>query len=321
MKNAVTRIALATAVLGLVAGATRQAAAGLVTATLSANPSTINEGGSTTLTLSLHDTPIPYNVTSYNNSYSYWVSTGFNSGYWQFVPNYGTYGYNGNGYISYIGGSINPGGGQNSVGISAFPNSTDASIVQAITYPTAGNFTASATGTVYTQDYYVDTYTNWYGYHDNSGYRASSSSLFASTDIHVNNLSPTITKINWTPDVLVGQTFNFSAEASDPGLAGGETLTFAFDLNGTGTYSDFVQSGGTSDGGTYQFDTSGLHHVGIKVTDSLGASTYGSFDVLASDPAAPEPATLLSAGIAGLLGLGYTWRRQRKAKAKPSPAV
>ena len=39
-----------------------------------------------------------------------------------------------------------------------------------------------------------------------------------------------------------------------------------------------------------------------------------NFDITSAAVATPEPSTLISGGTAALAGLGYTWRRRRKAK-------
>ena len=258
----------------------REASAGYITATLTANPSTLSEGGYSNLTLSLHDSP---------------------SG--------------SSGYMTYLSGTINGGNGDIHA-INQSLSGTDYSTTVPITYGLPGTFTAAADGTVSMQDY--DAYTNYYwSYNPFTGWYltsytyyqwdASAQAIHATTQLHVNNVSPTITQINWTPTVLVGADFSFSAAASDPGLPAGEQLTFAYDLNGQNTYTDLIRSGITTDAETYHFNDVGVHAIGIKVTDSYGGVTFGSFDV---NVVAPEPSSLALFGL-GAAGMAVSIRRRQ----------
>jgi hypothetical protein len=280
--------------------------AGFVTATLTATPDPILEGGSTNLTLSIQDTPYSYD--------------GYHTGY---------------GYISAFSGSFIPGDNQSSVPATGSGSGLFASASQSFTYSTAGDYTARFTGTVTTQDQYSYSYYEYYPvyrydfwgngyvqyvpvYRTGYAYAGTGTAINASTGVHVSNVGPTITKLDWAPNVLTGQTFNFSTTATDPGLAGGEQLTIAYDFSGKGLYSDFVETGATTDGGTYHYDQAGLYHVNVLVTDSHGASTMGSFDVNVQNPdmVTPTPSSLAYVGGAAATFAGFFgWRRRKRAVA------
>ncbi len=293
---------VASLVLALVA--TGASPAGQITATLTANPGFIAEGGGTTFTLSLSDQPY---TGTYFSSYSY--------------PYYYDYYYTGAGRITSLNASLSPGDGRSPLGFGASPNSTAYTAYLSSQYLRPGNFTATVSGTVYSSDdVYYQVYDYRYGYWYGPYYYGSLSSAFnlsASTQVQVNDVAPSITQLNWVPKVLAGQDFSFSAAANDPGLPGGEQLTFGWDLDNSGQYASFVRSGATTGSGTYHFDNPGNYTIGVRVVDSYGASTLGSFNVEV-DPAVdpvPEPAslTLLGIGAAGLLGCG--WRRRKQATA------
>ena len=109
-----------------------QARGGLITASLTADPSTIPAGGSTNVTFTLSYTPIGYDLnyeSLANGGYEY-------------------YGYVGDGYITNVGANLYSGDGQTTIPI----NST--SSTNSVTYASAGSYTASVSGTVGTADYY-----------------------------------------------------------------------------------------------------------------------------------------------------------------------
>jgi PEP-CTERM motif len=126
------RAILTLVALVLILGGVGQARGGLITASLTADPSTIPAGGSTNVTLTLSYTPIGYNL-SYeslgNGAYEY-------------------YGYVGDGYITNVGANLYSGDGQTTIPI----NST--SSTNSVTYASAGTYTASVSGNVGTADYY-----------------------------------------------------------------------------------------------------------------------------------------------------------------------
>jgi glucose/arabinose dehydrogenase len=73
-------------------------------------------------------------------------------------------------------------------------------------------------------------------------------------------------------------TFDGTA-SSDPDP--GDTLTYAWDLDGNGTYTD-----SSDPRPTHVFTTAGSHSVGLRVTDSRGATGTGSVTVTAGRPPA-----------------------------------
>jgi hypothetical protein len=298
MVDGAWRVGLACAAVGFAAFA-HPASAGSITASLTADPFTFNQGQSATLKLTLTDTPL----------------TGGS--------------YTGYGYITSYGGTLNPGGGQATVAVSGNASSTTASFSQTVTYLLPGGDTASFSGSVTSVDWYYYQQqvgvTPIYGYYWNgsasvygilyyepvyqpvSGSVTSSVGVTASVGVHVWDLAPSITNLTWTPSVLAGQSFGFSTTATDVGLSQGETLTIAYDFSGGSNYADLVRSGVTTLGGTYQFDTAGDHRINVRITDNYGGATYGYFYV----QTIPEPSTLCSTGLAALAGLGLAWRRRK----------
>jgi hypothetical protein len=235
-------IASGTAALALFLIATGPAAAGQITATLKADPSTINEGGWTTLTLSVHDQPNTGSVSYFDNGY-------YASNYW----------WTGSGSLDSVGASINSGDGQSKAITNGSITGTDYKGSVAMQYSKPGDYMATVSGTAGTRDreagwwghYYWVWQGWWWGWQryfvtDGSGSWdvGSYSNITASTQIHVDNVAPTITEIDWAPIVQTGEVFNFSVTASDPGLGGGEQLTYAFDFSGSGLYNDLVLTGG-----------------------------------------------------------------------------
>ncbi|MEH3053901.1 MAG: PKD domain-containing protein [Patulibacter minatonensis] len=108
------------------------------------------------------------------------------------------------------------------------------------------------------------------------------------------NVSPVVTRtaIYSTPPVISAVTVNpaspvakmaatVSATASDADA--GDTLTYAWDLNGDGVYSDLDGASGS-----YTWNTSGPQTVRLKVTDSRGVSTYSwkSISIANTNPVA-----------------------------------
>lgn len=317
MKRAIWMLA----VLTLLIGGVRQAMAGPFTATLSAQPDPILEGGQTTLSLTV----------SYQPPAAQFQGSWYN---WPYRYDYYT---NGQGYISQVNGTLDTGNG--SIPILAYPsgpavaNPSTSSYTftsNPVTYSLPGTYTATVGANVYGTDngyynYYDDGFWGWYYVGSGSTYFTQSAYVTASTQVQVNNQAPTITQITWTPEVTVGQDFSFMTTASDPGLAGGETLSFAYDLNNTGQYAGFLQTGGTSDSGTYHFDNPGTHTVNVRVTDGSGGTTYGHFNVQVDPPPpppsiAPEPSGLALLSIGCLCLGGFAWRRRNPVVVSVSRA-
>ena len=305
------------AAVALMLAAATCANAGILSAHLTANPATINEGNSSTLTLDLQYQPPPYGQTySYYNGYSY----------------YQNYYYNGTGQIDNFSSTIYSGDGQ-STGVGASVYGTHYSTSRTFSYDSPGTYTASVAGTANVHDNWQGTYgylyqgSYWNGwgysyysywnYYQNSGSVYSTLGINASTQIHVNNLDPSITGIQWDAVAFVGDTVNFAVDGSDPaGIGTSELMTFAYDLNNDGNYDDYAQSGGLSSSGSTTFAAIGVHTVGVRLTDGQGGVTYGTFDVNVVDAppapsAVPEPATLTMWGL-GALGCAVATYRRRK---------
>jgi hypothetical protein len=102
---------------------------------------------------------------------------------------------------------------------------------------------------------------------------------------------------------IASRDFDFSASFADQAVLDTSKITdhdftrFTYTVTATDTNSAVSFSVKDDDWGFV-----GL--TGISVTD-LGPSVL----------LAPEPSTLVSAGMAGLLGLGFTWRRRRLRRA------
>jgi hypothetical protein len=287
-------------VLGTKASTTE---ASILNATLQAVPSSINEGGTTSLKLTLQNTP-------QNNIYQYqYPSTFYTRAYYT----------NGSGYINSFTASINPGDGQSSLGLTWAGNGNSYVGSRTAQYLSPGNYTASISGTAWIVDYLKYYY---YYYSDGSwsephsgGTASHSHSISATTSVHVGNLNPSINHINWDAVVYVDDVVNFSAIGADPyGVGSSESMQFAYDFENDGTY-DYVQNTGTglTSSGTTSYSTPGIYTVRVRVTDHQGGSDYATFDVNVLEhvseaiSAAPEPGSLLV--WAGLMATAATRRR------------
>ncbi|NET59168.1 MAG: hypothetical protein F6K47_24410 [Symploca sp. SIO2E6] len=108
------------------------------------------------------------------------------------------------------------------------------------------------------------------------------------------NANPTITSI--TGDLFgvpTNKPFNFSGLATDPGVY--DTLTYEWDFNGDGVYSDF-----TGQQGLWAFAKSGIYNIGLRVSDGRGGYAFSSFQV----EAVPESSSwlgLLAVGVSSIL--------------------
>jgi PKD repeat protein len=83
--------------------------------------------------------------------------------------------------------------------------------------------------------------------------------------LHVN--APPAASFIFSPQTpLAGQQVQFSSTSSDPDP--GDTLSYSWDLNGDGVYGD-----STSPFPTFAYTSAGTYQVGLKVTDSTGATS------------------------------------------------
>ena len=93
------------------------------------------------------------------------------------------------------------------------------------------------------------------------------------------------------------------------GIGPSESMVFAYDLDGDGNYDDYQTTGSLTSNGSTVFNSIGTHSVGVRLTDGLGGTTYGNFDVQVLLQPVPEPASLAIFGTIGLLACG----RRRKS--------
>lgn len=140
----------------------------------------------------------------------------------------------------------------------------------------------------------------------------SSHAISGNLTLQVLNVAPTIEFISGDLSVDAGETFLFSASASDPGIY--DALSYEWDLDQDGEFDDFLGS----DGG-WSYLTAGEYLVRLRVTDGDGGNAYREFNVsvnaiASSAQAAPEAASL---AIWALLGLTFSariwWQRHRGA--------
>jgi len=113
--------------------------------------------------------------------------------------------------------------------------------------------------------------------------RAFSNRLFRT--VTVVNVAPTITSITDSLMLTVGDLFDFTADATDPGI--NDLLTYNWDLNGDGIFDDF-----TGSSGQWSFADPGIHQVGLEVSDGNDGYNYAYFTVetnLGETPADPDP--------------------------------
>lgn len=300
--------------------------AGFLTATLNANPSTISgEAGYSRLSLTLSHvdrTSGSFESTAYNNFSGY--GTDYTFGYYR---------YDGTGQINNFSATINSGNRFGHAGsLGATVNGDNYQSGQySFYYDSPGTYTATVSGNAslrdgrniqnYLGDYYY--YAPHRHYHFRTLNRGASSApdivyteaIEASVDITVENLNPSIRQIKWDVMAFVGESVDFSVLGYDPrGVGATETMTFAYDFNGNGQYTDYSTSG-TSLGssGSTTFNSIGTHRVGVKLTDGQGGTAYGSFNVsvVAPPPSiAPEP-TSLAIFCIGVSCVGMIRRRRQ----------
>lgn len=119
------------------------------------------------------------------------------------------------------------------------------------------------------------------------------------------NVAPQITQLTSNLLLSPGQSFDFFATATDPGI--NDILTYRWDLNGDGIFDDFIGSQGQ-----WAFNQAGTHLISVQVDDGDGGFTTQSFKVSTlfepdpEDPresqSIPEPSTLASLIAMGLVG-------------------
>lgn len=295
---------------GIVLVAAATANAGILSAHLTANPANIDEGNTSTLSLDLQYTP---NSGSkyYYNGYSYYESDYWTGGQ---IDGFNATIYSGDGQATGVGGSV---------------NGTHYVTSRTFQYNSPGTYFGSVSGSANVHDNWTGTigYLVYYGfgqyrwqYYPTGGTVYNSLGINASTQIHVNDLAPTITSILWDAVAFVGDTVNFAVDGTDPaGIGATETMTFAYDLDNDGIYNDYSQSGGLSSSGATSFSSTGVHTVGVRLTDGQGGVSYGTFDVNVLDEPAPpsgvpEPASVTLWSL-GALGCAVAAYRRRKLAA------
>ncbi|NEQ65910.1 MAG: hypothetical protein F6K21_10495 [Symploca sp. SIO2D2] len=110
-----------------------------------------------------------------------------------------------------------------------------------------------------------------------------------------NNANPTITSLTGNLfNIPTHKPFNFSGVATDPGVY--DTLTYEWDFNGDGIYSDF-----TGQKGLWSFTESGIYNISLRVSDGRGGFAFGSFQVEAVPESSSSWLGLLIVGVAGIL--------------------
>ena len=90
--------------------------------------------------------------------------------------------------------------------------------------------------------------------------------------VPVLNLPPEITELSDDLTVAVGESFTFSAAASDAGVL--DVLTYRWDLDGDAQFDDFEGEGGES-----SFAAAGTHMIGVEVDDGDGGFAYGAIEI------------------------------------------
>jgi len=140
-------------------------------------------------------------------------------------------------------------------------------------------------------------------------------------DVTVENDDPVLEALVGSQNVLVGASFGFWADATDPGPQ--DVLTFEWDLDGDGQYDDLSEvtgSGAQSSSGQTSLGAAGIHVLGVRVIDAEGGEVTGSFEVEVVQLPAGVPA-LSSRGRALLIVLlaaaALLARRRPGAAASP----
>lgn len=107
-------------------------------------------------------------------------------------------------------------------------------------------------------------------------------------------------------------------------------MSFVFDNVGYNKYSFYEAFGaggvlletgalGTDEGASVTLTASGITEIQFNNGEPATNSWWFKVDSIEFTPngpvATPEPSTIVSAAIAGLMGIGYTWRRRKTKRA------
>ncbi|MFH0965404.1 MAG: PKD domain-containing protein, partial [Planctomycetota bacterium] len=130
---------------------------------------------------------------------------------------------------------------------------------QSYTYLDDGVFSAAANGSAVAELVY-----------DTANTQTVSVDL--SRGITVLNVAPTITDVTDDLSVLDGYSFDFFADATDPGVL--DLLAFEWDFDDDGFFDDFFGANGS-----WTYDDAGLYLVALQVSDGDGGFAYASFNV------------------------------------------
>jgi hypothetical protein len=271
--------------LSLLAGflpAISEARAFGIAATLTATPAAMSEGSSSDLNLSLVYTP-PARLSGGKTT----VVNG--------TTRYDLY-WSGDGYIKDVSGSIVGGNGQTISVAASGVNSRSYSVTKTFGYPKPGATAASINSSVTCLDLVLaDVYTWnplsqswWFRFSDVPyGTEQRTMNYSASRSLTVSNKNPSITNYEWSQPVVLGEPFEFTVTATDPGgIASNETMTFSFDLDDDGAYDDLTPIGNRlSVTGVYAFETPGTHPIRVRLTDGQGGTATGSFNITVGNEA------------------------------------
>jgi hypothetical protein len=265
------------AVLVLLAGLTNSAMGSVYVSSFTRSPGTIYEGDTVTLSASLGENSYGF-ASPYSNGAIYADTSGVT------LPSLVT----------------SPGATS-----SYFSSTTSSSATFQYLHP--GTATALVSGTGYFRNYEQ---TGWgsywvsngwggghYEYYPIYGYVTHSNSFGQSLTFDVMDVPPTITDITSDLTVGLGESFGFHASATDPGI---DPLAYEWDLDNDGDYDCTGADGVTA------FSGSGLHTIGLRVSDGNGGFAFGSFDVTVNSPNSPipEPTTFIIWSLLGALALG-----------------
>ena len=126
------------------------------------------------------------------------------------------------------------------------------------------------------------------------------------------NAPPSITNLTGDLTVNLGEAFDFTATATDPGV--NDLLTYSWDLNNDGVYDDF-----TGMDGEWSFGDAGTHLISLQVADGNGGYAYSQFTVqTVANQTIPTQSVPESSSALGLLalsafGVGSGLKRHQKS--------